>query len=77
MRRRTIEVISYRRVTLVGERISHPVGNPLVHSVSEHLARETEQLNHGAPLVVTNQSQPKVRRRKLLGGRLINLLFGR
>ena len=76
MRRRTIEVISYRRVILVGERISHPVGNPLAHSVSEHLAADTEQPNYGAPLVVTNQSQLKVRRRKLPGTWLINLLFG-
>jgi hypothetical protein len=70
MRRRTIEVIRYRRTTFAGERISNPVENSLTQSVLEHLARDVEQSRYSAPSVVNDQSRLPVLSRKESGARL-------
>ena len=56
MRRRTIEVIRYRSITLVRECTSDPVDSTLAHSISEHLAGEGERTAVSIPTSVTSKA---------------------
>jgi hypothetical protein len=56
VRRQTIEVIRYRRVTFVRDCTSDPADSRLAHSFSEQLAAESERLS--VPTVVS--SKPSV-----------------
>jgi hypothetical protein len=55
VRRRTIEVIRYQRITFVHESTSDPVDSTLAHSVLEHLAGESEPPAGLVPQVITSK----------------------
>ena len=71
MRRLTIEVIKYRRVTFYGECIS----DPLPDSVLEHLSENGETLDSLPPAVFSSQVLLPVPERKRSGARLIDRVF--
>ena len=73
MRRQTIEVIKYRRVTFSGEFTSDAVADSLAHSVLEDLPKDNGPLDSFAPAVVSSQALLPVPVRK--GSRLIDRLF--